>query len=126
MGPVQTAIRSQLRSGTELATPTGAPFVVDRIDERGIVLLLGKGQWPTRLPWRALEEVPELFRGRGWVRTTGTFDTHAPADTLSGHLKAYVSREMANWVAVVLEHSGILELDRSRPIRARLRSGGPA
>jgi hypothetical protein len=120
-GPVQRAVRSNCSPGSQLQTPTGAPFVLKRIDDRGIVLLLGEGEWATRLPWHALEEIPELFRGRGWLRTTGTFDTESTPGTLSAHLKSYVSRETANWVAVVLEQAGVLELNRSRPIRARLR-----
>jgi hypothetical protein len=75
----------------------------------------------TRLPWQALEEIPEFFRRRGWLRTTGTFDTESEEGTLSAHLKRYVKRETANWVAVVLEEAGVLELDRNRPVRARLR-----
>jgi hypothetical protein len=120
-GPVEVAIRAGLSEGARLETPTGASFVIDCVDGRGIVLLLGQGRWATRLPWQALEEVPELFRGRGWLRTTGTFDTQSAPGTLSAHLKAYVSRETANWVAVVLEQAGVLELDRTRPVRARLR-----
>jgi hypothetical protein len=123
VGPVESAIRACLVPGQQLHTPTGAPFVLDQIDGRGIVLLLGAGQWATRLPWQALEEIPDLIRGRGWVRTTGTFDTANSPDTLTGHLKRYVSRETANWVAVVLEAAGILELDRTRPITARLLDG---
>jgi hypothetical protein len=125
-GPVETAIRARLSEGAQLETPTGSAFILAQIDGRGIVLLLGKGQWATRLPWQALEEVPELFLGRGWLRTTGTFDTESAPGTLSAHLKAYVSRETANWVAVVLEQAGVLELDRRRPIKARLRDDFPA
>jgi hypothetical protein len=120
-GPVQQAVRAHCSAGSELRTPTGAPFVLERVDGRGVVLLLGKGEWATRLPWQALEEIPEFLRGRGWMRTTGTFDTESPEGTLSAHLKGYVSRETANWVAVVLEQAGVLELDRTRPVTARLR-----
>ncbi|MFA9430019.1 hypothetical protein [Egicoccus sp. AB-alg2] len=108
-------------AGQSLLTPTGASFVLDRIDARGIVLLLGQGQSHTRLPWQALEEIPGVFEGRGWLRTTGTFDTESEEGSLSAHLKRFVKRETANWVAVVLEKAGVLELDRSRPVRARLR-----
>lgn len=75
MGPVETAIRRHVSEGRQLQTPTGSPFVVDRIDDRGIVLLLGAKQAPTRLSWSALEGVTELFRGRAWMRTTGAFET---------------------------------------------------
>ncbi|GGI07894.1 hypothetical protein [Egicoccus halophilus] len=120
-GPVERALRDHLAAGTQLQTPTGAIFTLATLDERGIVLLLGQGQSHTRLPWEALEEIPGVFDGRGWLLTTGTFDTESEKGSLSAHLKRYVKRETANWVAVVLEEAGVLELDRSRPVRARLR-----
>lgn len=120
MGPVERAVRASLE-GEELATPgREKPFWVHRMDWRGLVLLLGKGRWETRIPWEALEGVPELLRGRGWVRTTGSFAAESDTTTLSGYLKQFVNRETANWVAVVLDKAGAIELDRSRPLSARL------
>lgn len=124
MGPVERSVRESMHGGDELRTPgQGKPFRVHGIDDRGIVLLLGKGEWETRIPWEALEGVPELLRGRGWVRTSGSFAADSDITTLSGYLKQFISRETTNWVAVVLERAGVLELDRSRPLTARLRSG---
>lgn len=121
MGPVQQAIRNNLHDDQHLETPgRGAPFILESIDRDGIVLLLGKGQHRTPIPWEALETIPDLLRGRGWVRTTGSFEANPDTTTLDGHLKQYVYRETSNWVAVVLEHAGVLELDRTRPITARL------
>lgn len=121
MGPVERAVRECVNSGDVLHTPgQGKPFVVDRIDAQGLVLLLGKGEWETRLPWDALEGIPGIFQGRGWLRTTGSFNPNPDTATLDGHLKQYVNRETANWVAVVLEYAGVFELDRSRPVKARL------
>ena len=122
MGPVENAVRTHIHEGQELHTPgQQKPFWVDRIDDRGLVLLLGKGRWKTRLPWEALEGIADLLRGRGWVRTSGSFAPEPDTDTLSGFLKQFVSRETANWVAVVLAEAEVLDLDRRRPIRARLR-----
>jgi hypothetical protein len=124
MGPVEKAVRAHLREGQELETPgQGKPFWVHRLDGGGLVLLLGKGRWETRVPWEALEGVADLLRGQGWVRTTGSFAPEDDTTTLSGYLKQYVYRETANWVAVVLTEAGVLELDRTRPVRARLRAG---
>lgn len=121
VGPVERAVRECVTSGDVLRTPgQGKPFTVDRIDGRGLVLLLGQGRWETRLPWDALEGIPGLFRGRGWLRTTGLFNRNPDRTTLNGYLKQYVNRETANWVAVVLEQAGVLELDRTRPVKARL------
>ena len=124
MGPVEQAVRAHVHDGMELETPgRGKPFEVQRLHGRGIVLLLGEGRWETSIPWEALEGVVDLLRGRGWVRTTGSFAPEPDTETLSGFLKQHVNRETANWVAVVLEEAGVLEIDRSRPLRARLRSG---
>jgi hypothetical protein len=123
MGPVERAVRASIHQGEELRTPgQSKPFWVHRMDEHGLVLLLGRGRWETRVPWGALEGVPELLRGRGWVRTTGSFEHESDTTTLSGYLKQFAYRETANWVAVVLDKAGVIELDRSRPVSARLRA----
>jgi hypothetical protein len=123
MGPGENAVRAHLYSGQELKTPgQDKPFWVEDLNDEGIVLLLGSGRWRTPIPWEALEGVAELLRGRGWVRTSGSYSSEGDTTTLSGYLKQFVYRETANWVAVVLTEAGVLELDRSRPIRARLRA----
>lgn len=124
MGHVEDAIRRSVSPGTRLATPgQSKPFEVADVNVDGIVLLLGKGQWRTLVPWEALEGIPDLLRGRGWVRTTGTFAASDDATSLSGYVKQFVYRETANWVAVVLESAGVVQLDRTRPVRARLAPG---
>lgn len=124
MGPVERAVRANLRDGEELQTPSQSkPFWVARVDGRGIVLLFGTGRWETRIPWEALEGVPDLLRGQGWVRTTGSFAVDSDTTSFSGYLKQFVNRETANWVAVVLEKAEVLDLDRSRPVSARLCDG---
>jgi hypothetical protein len=61
MGTVERAVRQSLRSGAELVTPGQArPFEVAELDQDGIVLLLGQGQWRTRIPWHALEGLVDL------------------------------------------------------------------
>jgi hypothetical protein len=124
VGHVEQAVRSNLHPGQELQTPgQSKPFWVEDLNDAGIVLLLGSGRWRTPIPWEALEGVADLLRGQGWVRTSGSFSSEGDTATLSGYLKQHVYRETANWVAVVLAEAGVLELDRNRPIRARLRAG---
>ena len=58
MGPLQQAIRTNLRAPRTLHTlGQGKPFVLERIDENGIVLLLGKRRNYTPLGWECLEIV---------------------------------------------------------------------
>jgi hypothetical protein len=62
-----------------------------------------------------------LLRGRGmgscWQRVLDT----GPG-TLDEYLKTYLKRATAGWVAVVLEHAGVVAIDRSRPARVKLNS----
>lgn len=96
------------------------PFTVERFDQEALVLVFGEKETRTPMPWEALEGVPDLLRGRGWVPTTGSFAVGGDISTISGYLKQFFNRETANWVMVVLERAGVVELDRSRPITARL------
>lgn len=121
MGPVEAAVRRHVVAGQTLLTPTGAPFEVAKMDSRGLVLLMGRKKAHTRVPWSALEGIPDLLRGRGWVPTSGAYEANPDERTFDGYLKTHVKRATGNWVAVVLEEAGVLELDRGRPIRAQLR-----
>jgi hypothetical protein len=88
-----------------------------------IVLLLGRGRWRTPIPWDALEGLADLLRGRSWVPTSGAYEHDADVTSPSGYLNQFVYCETSNWVMVVLEHAGVVELDRRRPITARLVRG---
>jgi site-specific recombinase XerD len=76
-----------------------------------------------RSPGMHSRDSPTYSRGRGWVRTSGAYEYSDDVTTPSGHLKQYVYRETSNWVMVVLEQAGVVELDRHRPIKARLIHG---
>jgi hypothetical protein len=105
-----------------LSTPTGrGQFSIARIDAKGIVLLLGaKAAW-TRLPWSCIEGIGPCLAPRGWVPIGSKYETTAEAGTLDGYLNGYMKRATAGWVAVVLERAGVVEIDRGRPARVRLR-----
>jgi len=122
-GVIQRAVRGTLTAGQRMATPVkGEPFILESIDDRGVVLLLGAGGWHTRLSWECLEGIVPFLRGRGWTRITGSgYSTNIQEDTLDGYLKRHVLRATAGWVAVLLEKAGVVEIDRSRPAKVRLR-----
>lgn len=117
---VEAAIRSALRPGVVLSTPTGtATFEVGRISPEGLLLLFGPKKTRTILTWRCLEGIPAYLRGRGWVPVAANRNVHSDYG-LDGYLKRCIKRQTANYVAVVLERAGIVELDRERPAQVRL------
>jgi len=117
---VEAAIRSSVRAGEVLPTPTGtATFVVDQLDAEGLSLLFGPQKTRTLLTWPCLEGISGHLRGRGWVVVGANRDVDSDYG-LDGYLKRWIKRQTANYVAVVLERAGILELDRERPAQVRL------
>ena len=122
-GPVESAVRTALRPRETLLTPSGrGRFSIAEYTSDGLVLLLGEKQARTPLPWRALEEIPNLLRGRKRVPIGSTYSMDSRPGSLDEHLKGFFPRATAGWVAVVLERAGVLEIDRSRPATVQLRS----
>jgi hypothetical protein len=118
---VEAAIRAHVSPGSRLPSPTGrAVFVVHELNSTGVVLLLGPKRERTLVSWDCMEGVPGLLRDRGWMRVGANRDVHGNRGTLDGYLKTYLKRQTANYVAVVLERAGVLELDREKPARIRL------
>ena len=123
-GRVEIAVRARIRPGEQLHTAANAsPFTVKDIDHNGVVLLLGKGRWPVRLNWRCLEGIPTFLRDRGWVRIGSLFSSTGEAGTLDGYLKNHTKVLTAGWVAALLDRACVVEIDRSRPAKVRLRPG---
>jgi hypothetical protein len=120
-GRVEAAVRSTVSPGDRLATPSGhGEFTVARYTGAGLVLLLGEKEAWTPLPWQALEQVPDLLRGRGWILIGSSYSTDSARGSLDEHLKKFLKRATAGWVAVVLEKAGVITVDRMRPARIRL------
>jgi hypothetical protein len=123
-GRVENAIRESISPGELLPTPTGrGRFKVERYTPEGLVLLLGRKEAWTPLPWRAMEGVPDLLRGRNWVAIGSLYSTDSQPGSLDEYLKSFLKRATAGWVAVVLERAGVLTIDRSRPARVKLSAG---
>jgi hypothetical protein len=96
---------------------------VARYTSEGLVLLLGEKEAWTPLPWRALEDLTDYLRGRGWILIGSAYSTDSQRGSLDEYLKRFLKRATAGWVAVVLEQAAVLEIDRSRPARVKLRAG---
>jgi hypothetical protein len=95
-------------------------FVVHELSSSGMVLLLGQKRTWTPLSWECMEGVPKFLRNRGWVRVGANRDVRGNPGTLDGYLKNCLKRQTADYVAVVLERAGIVELDRELPAHVRL------
>jgi hypothetical protein len=117
---VEAAIRSSVRPGEVLPTPTGTKtFIVDQLEAEGLSLLFGPKKTRTLLTWRCLEGVRGFVRGQGWVLVGANRDVNGNYG-LDGYFKRSIKRQLANYVAVVLERAGVVELDRERPAHVRL------
>ena len=63
---VEAAIRSSVRPGEVLPTPTGkATFIVDQLEAKGLSLLVGPKETRTLLTWRCLEGFRGTCAARG-------------------------------------------------------------
>ena len=75
---MEAAVRMAVAHGARLRTPTGrGQFSVAQYTHDGLVLLLGDKEARTPLPWKALDEVPNFLRGRGWVDIGMTYSTES-------------------------------------------------
>lgn len=123
-GPVEAAVRRAVHPGDQLATPSGrGQFTVARYTPSGLVLLLGEKKAWTPLPWQAFEQIPDFLRGCGWVLVGSVYSTGSTQGSLDEHLKTFLKRATAGWVAVVLEKAEVITIDRARPARIKLRPG---
>lgn len=121
MGPVESAIRESIRAGENLKTPAQKKsFTVETINDKGVVLLLGRKRTRTPFSWEALEGVRIEFVNSGWIAIGGDRNAQGNPGTLDGYVKQVVKRDTAGWVAALFEAAGIVEIDRSRPGRLRV------
>lgn len=126
LGPIETAIRKRFTHSERLYTPAKKrPFeivVKQDVPNDELFLLLGGKRTPTSIRWECLEGIPDFLKGKDWVRIGGVFDTRGDPTTLDGYLKKCIKRATAGWIAVALEEAGIVEIDRRRPLRVRLKT----
>jgi hypothetical protein len=86
-----------------------------------LILLFGPKKTRTAFGWSCLEGIPYFLSARQWVRIGANRDVQGDEDGLDGYMKGFIKRQTADYVAVVLERAGLIELDRGRPARVRLR-----
>lgn len=87
---------------------------------RELVLLLGPKRTRTPFAWTCIEGIPAFLQNRGWTRVGANREIPGMPGTLDGYLKGCIKRHTADYMVVVLESAGLVELDRQRPARVRL------
>jgi hypothetical protein len=123
VGPIESAVREAVQPGDLLQTLSGRgqPAMAYHTPD-GLVLIgeriLGRRK-TVLIPWPALEEIPDFLRGRDWV-LVGNLRSAAGAQEGAEHLKAFLRRSTAGWLAVVLARTNVVIIDRVRPARIKL------
>ena len=123
LGPVERAVRGRVAPGTTIhAVSRGSPFIVEKFDERGVVILPGGGRARTRLSWYCLEGIPAFLKDRVWVLVGRPSSSENDLETLDEYLITCGMGGSAYRVAAVLQAAGIVEVEHEHPLRVRLRS----
>lgn len=124
VGPVECAVRAAIPERTILPTVVrAAPFEVEALEERHIVLRVGKRRTSTTVRWEQLEDVPSFLAKRGWVEIGSRYEVVGDPTTLDGFLKQDMKRSGASYVATILERASVIEVDREPPARVQLLTG---
>ena len=105
-----------------LETSSGKQFQVIHIDGEKVLIKTGKTPSKLKIPASALEEVPDFLRGKGWIRI-GAVHEITDEPSLDTFLKRFShGTSLASYVAPLLELAEIVETDRDRPAKMRLKA----
>jgi hypothetical protein len=114
-------VREHVRPAMRLDTTSGrARFEIEKIGVDGLLLRVGKGRWPIRIPWRCFDRIEKEFSGKGWVRLGGTYG-EPDEGTLESVIQSFTNGiSAASYVAPILEECGLAEIDRDMPYHIEL------
>jgi hypothetical protein len=127
MGPVEQAIRTHVPAGSALETPgRSRPFTIAEPTRDDLRILIAN-EHDTPVSWVCLEGIVPFLSGKGWVRLgggvrkgplhPGSFDEYVKN---SGCHRA---RDVTNWIAVVLQRAGVVDIKREGVLQIRLAAG---
>ena len=115
------AVKGAVQVGERLRTPTGrGVFAIGEITNTHVTVLLGEQRTPTLVPWVVLDDALRQMSGRGWLLIGAIHTSDSPQGSFEELLKPALRRSTANYIAVLLERAGLLEIDRARPARVRV------
>ena len=105
-----------------MKTPSGkAQFEFHHRDSEKVVIKTEGGS-QIKIPGTCFENAPNFLREKGWTRIGALHDT-SYGETFDGFLKRFTSgTSVASYVAPILEKAEIVEIDRSRPAKLRLKT----
>ena len=116
---VMQILTAKLKAGDILLTPIRRnKFKVESISPSDITLILGKG-WRTPIPADCWNGIPYYLKGKGWVEIGAIHGVSKPG-TLENYIDGFIPRSAGNYVTSILEHTGIVEIDRRLPSKVRL------
>lgn len=119
---VMKMLMGKLKDGDKLGTPVQSKeFTLKHISEVEVTILIGKGR-KTTIPAECLNGIPDFLKGNDWVEIGAIHDYACKPGSLEDYINNSKSEKtsVGNYVASILEHAGIVEIDRDAPSRVRL------
>jgi len=117
-------LMGKLKDGEKLGTPVRSKeFIVKHISKVGAILLIGKGR-KTTIPSKCLNGIPNFLKGKDWVEIGAIHEYASKPGTLEHYINSSKPEKtsIGNYVASILEHAEIVDIDRKPPSKVRLRS----
>lgn len=123
-------IMKEIRSGTVLYTPVqNRQFTIKSVDAEKLVFFVG-AKTKIEVPKACWNGIPDFLKGRDWVRIGAKHE--CTRKVLIGSLERYLdecpnktSASAGSYVASVLKHLKIVEVDHQRPSKVRLNLNQP-
>lgn len=119
---VMRILMGKLKDGDILVTPVqGKEFIVKHISEVEVILVIGKSR-RTAIPAECLNGIPNFLKGMDWVEIGAIHDYVCKPGTLEDYINDSKPEKtsVGNYVASILEHAGIVDIDRKPPSKVRL------
>ena len=119
---VMRILMGKLKDGDTLGTPVqGKEFTVKHISEIDLQLVIGKSR-RTTIPAKCLNEIPNFLKGKDWVEIGAIHDYACKPGSLEDYINNSKPEKtsVGNYVASILEHVGIVEINRKPPSKVRL------
>ena len=116
-------ITQKIPVNSVIETPSGrSQFKIYHIDADRVMIQIGKKGNVLTIPASCFEEALGFLRGKGWIRIGAVHDV-----AHKGAFDEYVQRfthgtSAASYVAPILEKIGVVDIDRKRPAKIRLKT----